>query len=329
MDATAVEATRLATAARERWLNKDEIVFLLLHYKACCGLIPLMTNVMQKPPSGSIFFCSSSMDYRKDGWNWQKKKGSETMVREDRAKLVVNRELVVLGAYAHSADSSIFHRRCYVLRAEEPRIMLVHYLEDSKGKSKATPVSLVQDEPMLMGDMDLFDLTVDSNMSDIYDPPNFQDKDMPPVIPIQTSITIKPLHITDFSPNWDFISGGAKLLICTSETLPSNTQFLVQFGQAVPILAECISSTVLRCTAHKTMQPGYVSLTIVTYCNDTIVPMSEACNFQYKSTRATFEEDDGTIETKSMSSFSEALSMKRTRDDDATSIYSDRSSSSS
>jgi len=45
-------------------------------------------------------------DYKKDGWRWQKRKDKSGRVREDRAKLVLNRAVVVLGSYVHSADTA-------------------------------------------------------------------------------------------------------------------------------------------------------------------------------------------------------------------------------
>lgn len=46
-------------------------------------------------------------DYKKDGWRWQKRKDGSGRVREDRAKLVVSRSLIVLGSYVHSADVAV------------------------------------------------------------------------------------------------------------------------------------------------------------------------------------------------------------------------------
>ncbi|OQR90330.1 calmodulin-binding transcription activator [Achlya hypogyna] len=338
MDATATEAARLAVAAKDRWLNKDEIAFLLLHAKGCVGVIPMYLSPAPQPPSGSLFFCNITMDYKKDGWSWQKKKGSETMVREDRAKLVVNRELVVLGAYAHSAETPTFHRRSYVLRVSEPRYMLVHYLDDVKSKMRSSPAprmpeednnSLFLDDMALLDDMDL---GVDNNMSDAYDDlVPLPDTKMPPPPSITVRTTaIKPLHVTDYSPNWDFAPGGAKLLICTSEELPSATQFFVQFDTAT-VAADSIAPTVLRCTAPAAPVPGPVRLSICMYVDGAIVALSETHPFEYKPAATTPAEaedvlmdDVDTVDTKS--TYSEPLSMKRARaavdDWDAGSSYS-------
>ncbi|RHY34665.1 hypothetical protein DYB32_000748 [Aphanomyces invadans] len=87
---------------------------------------------------GTLFVCDSVMDFKKDGWTWQKQKGSKTKIREDRAKLVVTRDNVVLGVYVHSADNPSFHRRSYSLRDESNRMILVHYLDDDS-KKQAIP----------------------------------------------------------------------------------------------------------------------------------------------------------------------------------------------
>ncbi|EQC25433.1 hypothetical protein SDRG_16699 [Saprolegnia diclina VS20] len=350
MDATATQAARLATAARDRWLNKDEIAFLLLHAKACQAAIPVYLSPQQQPPSGSLFYCAAAMDYKKDGWTWQKKKGSETMVREDRAKLVVNRELVVLGAYAHSADATSFHRRSYVLRVGDPRYMLVHYLDDAKSKPrspKPAPTPPLDDDcsTTFMDDVDLLgdmDLSNDPHaMQDVYDNLASYAPSSPKMLPLPALSVVPetkaPLQITDYSPNWDFTSGGAKLLICTSETLPQSTPFFVQFGAIATVLAESIASTVLRCTAPMTLEGGRVPLRIVTYRNGAVVPMSSPREFEYRgSTFAQVLQDtdmlsDDTTETKS--TFSEPHSMKRARspvdDADVMSAYSDTRSVSS
>lgn len=58
---------------------------------------------------GSLMFYDTREvpDYKKDGWRWQKRKDKSGRVREDRAKLVINRAVVVLGSYVHSADTAV------------------------------------------------------------------------------------------------------------------------------------------------------------------------------------------------------------------------------
>lgn len=60
-------------------------------------------------------------------------------------------------------------------------------------------------------------------------------------------------QISDFSPDWDFVAGGAKILICLASPLPqiySNDplRLFIQFGNSSQVSAEKVSETVLRCT---------------------------------------------------------------------------------
>jgi len=73
---------------------------------------------------------------------------------------------------------------------------------------------------------------------------------------VSTSETVpsdKRVQISDFSPEWDFVDGGAKILICLASPLPDvhaddpSWNFFVQFGQSRS-LAEKLSDTVVRCT---------------------------------------------------------------------------------
>ncbi|KAF1328368.1 Calmodulin-binding transcription activator, partial [Globisporangium splendens] len=63
-----------------------------------------------------------------------------------------------------------------------------------------------------------------------------------------------PAHISDFSPDWDFTDGGAKILICLASPLPQpammsqGAKLFVQFGILNRVPAEKISETVVRCT---------------------------------------------------------------------------------
>lgn len=64
---------------------------------------------------------------------------------------------------------------------------------------------------------------------------------------------VTPAQISDFSPDWDFTDGGAKILICLASPLqqcPSDSQssIFVQFGILTRVPAEKVSDTVVRCT---------------------------------------------------------------------------------
>ena len=81
----------------------------------------------------------------------------------------------------------------------------------------------------------------------------------------------KLTEISDFSPDWDFKDGGAKVLICLAASLPESvahdtTNLFVQFG-AKRTCAEVVSDTVLRCTgtcfAHVEFRSSWQPRTIL------------------------------------------------------------------
>ncbi|KAF5950830.1 hypothetical protein HYC85_012823 [Camellia sinensis] len=79
-------------------------------------------------------------NFRKDGYNWKKKKDGKT-VKEAHEHLKVGNEEKIHVYYAHGEDNSTFVRRCYwLLDKTLEHIVLVHYRETQEG-SPATPVN--------------------------------------------------------------------------------------------------------------------------------------------------------------------------------------------
>ncbi|KAH9086852.1 hypothetical protein Ae201684P_000270 [Aphanomyces euteiches] len=314
--ATAAETARLVEAARERWLQKDEILLLL---STCMkNGMPIRTTPSHQPPSGTLFVCDSVMDFKRDGWTWQKQKGSKTKIREDRAKLVVNRENVLLGLYVHSADNPSFHRRSYTLRDDANRMILVHYLDDNKKPKSPDEPSFGScanfiDEAFADfhnptdnddNDKNVFDdLLLDDNM--LCDHPNQLE---PPRDAFQTSKTTRSLiAITDFSPNWDFCSGGAKILICMASPAEHSPLF-VAFGSVV-VPADQISPSVLRCNAPSMNVTGSVLFRVTAYLNGQVIPVTADGQFVFKAC----SESSGRDTDSTAFSFSETQSIKRAR----------------
>lgn len=76
-------------------------------------------------------------------------------------------------------------------------------------------------------------------------------------------LTFELAEISDFSPDWDFGDGGAKILICLAAKLPESLaqdpmKLFVQFG-AKRVLAEKVSDTVLRCTGASILPARFLS----------------------------------------------------------------------
>lgn len=271
-------------------------------------------SLLMRPPSGTLLFYNTQLDYKQDGWRWQKRKDKGERVREDRAKLVINREIVILGTYVHSAETSTFHRRIYSLRNSKENVILVHYFDEINKVSVARQPSLQWNlNPyskfiprgrshssnstttiMRPSELSLSEGKADSN----YFNENFEPRtasyntcsqdvdDVDQMVPTHVAMeglttrlqaddlfhdvftlstpdkatdslggqqTFEQIEISDFSPDWDFKDGGAKILICLAASIPEiatrePAAMCVQFGNC-RVHAERISETVLRCTA--------------------------------------------------------------------------------
>ncbi|KAG2769463.1 hypothetical protein PC129_g2020 [Phytophthora cactorum] len=361
-DGIQTRAASLRQEATRRWLVKDELVFLLLHHKLVG--VPILHSLQLRPPSGSLLFYNTLRisDYKKDGWHWQKRKDKSGRVREDRAKLVINREVIILGTYVHSAETSTFHRRIYSVRDSKESIVLVHYFDEvnkepvvrplpltlnknnqntSKGVKRVLPVANTSNTSA--GVMPSFrqpsppkplssEETVDSIMKNCFDM-DFE----PHTASYQTSSfcipdadllllkdsamegittgfgaddlfndlasatspekdtgglggqqTFELVEISDFSPDWDFGDGGAKVLICLAAKLPKRLtqdpiKLFVQFG-AKRVRAEKVSDTVLRCTAPSSLELGRVDM-FVCHCGGSqeCIQLSHKKQFTYRN----------------------------------------------
>ncbi|KAL3671786.1 hypothetical protein V7S43_003696 [Phytophthora oleae] len=336
-DGIQARAASLRQEATRRWLVKDELVFLLQHYKLVG--VPVSHALQLRPLSGTLLFYNTQevSDYKKDGWFWQKRKDKSGRVREDRAKLVINREVIILGTYVHSAETSTFHRRIYSIRDSKESIVLVHYFDEankgpvtrqlpsdsSKSNSNANKgvkraLSAVKTSSASSGFTPSFrqlsplkplssDETVESIMKNCFEVDvephsasdhnssfNISDADLlllkdsaidgiisgfgadelfndlssttSPEEGVSGQQTFELAEISDFSPDWDFGDGGAKILICLaaklSEILAQDPMKLfIQFG-AKRVRAEKVSETVLRCTAPSSRELGSVDICV-------------------------------------------------------------------
>ncbi|KAE9318644.1 hypothetical protein PF008_g18458 [Phytophthora fragariae] len=337
-DGIQARAASLRKEAARRWLVKDELVFLLLHYKLVG--VPVLRSLQLRPPSGTLLFYNTLevSDYKKDGWHWQKRKDKSGRVREDRAKLVINREVIILGTYVHSAETSTFHRRIYSVRDSKESIILVHYFDEvnkeatgrhlsadvpkssvSKGSppkplcSEETVESIMKNcfemdfEPQTasyqpsathLSDADLL-LLKDNVMEGITTEFGADElfNDLVSATSPEKSIgglggqqTFELAEISDFSPDWDFGDGGAKILICLAARLPEKLaqdpmRLFVQFG-AKRARAEKVSDTVLRCTAPSLRELGSVDICVCHWggpSQQTCIQLSHKKQFTYRS----------------------------------------------
>ncbi|CAI5719594.1 unnamed protein product [Peronospora destructor] len=353
-DSIQARAAFLRKEATRRWLVKEELVFLLLHYKLVS--VPVFQSLQLRPPSGTLMFYNTLVvsGYKKDGWQWQKRKDKSGRVREDRAKLVINREVIILGTYVHSADTSTFHRRIYSVRDSRETIVLVHYFDEVNKEGMRRQYSTDSNKPSKGVQRSLLVTTASTSLFQQSNPPESTsseeaaecimngcfDMDFEPQTPsCQTSSihssdtgllllkdncmdgittdfgvydllndldcetspekstyglggqqTFELAEISDFSPDWDFGDGGAKILICLAAKLPTSLaqdpmKLFVQFG-ARRVRAEKVMDTVLRCSAPSSQDLGSVDIYVCHWnetCQDEIVQLSHKRRFTYRS----------------------------------------------
>ncbi|KAL8018698.1 putative IQ motif, EF-hand binding, CG-1 DNA-binding domain, immunoglobulin-like protein [Plasmopara halstedii] len=387
-------AAFLRHAATQRWLVKDELVFLLIHYRVvgvpiscsrqtrspstfCCRAIAqeLILTQLRWFIGGTLLFYNTLKlsDYKNDGWHWQKRKDKGERVREDRAKLVINRDVVILGTYVHSAEIPTFHRRIYSLRESKESIVLVHYfdevnkvyetcrpslllksslhstsLESTQSQRVAKPcTSTIDVIPHLrqssLPESSLNAARHDDNYSTSYQvySPYIDDADLLLSNNVVTdglvnffseddpfydmSILLSPekyadssgqqtfeqVEISDFSPDWDFENGGAKLLICLAASLPEiaaqePAAIFVQFGTE-RVHAEKISDTVLRCTAPRSKKLGSVDMFVCHWHEpQECIQLSHKKQFTYRNSCHVSPLFTGSITNKSKEGFYDA-----------------------
>jgi len=88
--------------------------------------------------------------------------------------------------------------------------------------------------------------------------------------------------ISDFSPEWDYIDGGTKILIMGPD-FHSGLNYYVMFDQ-VEVPAELVQDGVLRCRTPSHFKPGFVSFCVT---RGNMVLFSEVCHFEYRSREST------------------------------------------
>ncbi|KAF3954822.1 hypothetical protein CMV_019884 [Castanea mollissima] len=150
------DANQIVTEAQKRWLRPAEICGILQYYEN----FHIAAKPANKPPSGSFFLFNRKelRCFRKDGYNWTKKKRDGKTVMEGHVKLKVGGIEVLNCYYAHGEENKNFQRRSYwliqgfvsegisnisnssyqpVFFSWEPsHLVLVHYLEAKTSKGK-------------------------------------------------------------------------------------------------------------------------------------------------------------------------------------------------
>ncbi|XP_073136635.1 calmodulin-binding transcription activator 5-like [Henckelia pumila] len=145
--------------AKSRWLRPNEIHAILCNNK----YFTVNVKPVNLPKSGTIVLFDRKMfrNFRKDGYNWKKKKDGKT-VKEAHEHLKVGNEERIHVYYAHGEDSPTFVRRCYwLLDKSLEHIVLVHYRETQEGSPdtsvNSNPGPAISDPPASLPLLEEFD----------------------------------------------------------------------------------------------------------------------------------------------------------------------------
>ncbi len=126
-----------------RWVSPDEVFEILSNYAKCGFTLDRVAPV--RPPSGSIYLFDRSIVryFRKEGYNWRKKKDGKT-VREAHERVKTGSGDVLRCRYAHGENDSGLQRRYYWIHDPAlENIVLVHYRNDLDCRGEVSFSSLV------------------------------------------------------------------------------------------------------------------------------------------------------------------------------------------
>ncbi|XP_020676808.1 calmodulin-binding transcription activator CBT isoform X1 [Dendrobium catenatum] len=120
-----LDITKLREDASTRWFRPNEVHAILTNSTH----FTVLPQPVENPTNGSIVLFDRKMlrNFRKDGYNWKKKKDGKT-VQEAHEKLKIGNEERIHVYYARGEDDPNFYRRCYwLLDKKLEHIVLVHY----------------------------------------------------------------------------------------------------------------------------------------------------------------------------------------------------------
>ncbi|KAL4579273.1 hypothetical protein LXL04_015411 [Taraxacum kok-saghyz] len=142
---TDLDVPTMFEEAKTRWLRPNEIHAILCNHKH----FNIHVKPVNLPKSGTIVLFDRKMlrNFRKDGYNWKKKKDGKT-VKEAHEHLKVGNDERIHVYYAHGEDQSTFVRRCYwLLDKKLENIVLVHYRDTQELQGSPTIESNSSSDP--------------------------------------------------------------------------------------------------------------------------------------------------------------------------------------
>lgn len=135
-----------AAIAKERWFSPEELKIILNNLDR----IDFPSNFYKpvNPEDGSIFIYDRAVvpDFKQDGVEWRKKKGSNK-IYELFIKLSCGGVHTITGLYYSATHQPMFRRRCYRLASREgyavSQVYLVHYRDCRQDQPHCTVKGVV------------------------------------------------------------------------------------------------------------------------------------------------------------------------------------------
>lgn len=235
------------------------------------------------------------MKFRKDSVNWKKQKDNKR-IQESHEKLKIGGIKIFSCWYATCETNEYFRRRIYLPLTEIYReIVLVHYLDEKFQLIKNNP--FIYSNTMITTSSEKMEIEskipkperneslreITTSTSSPFDPSliDFSFLNSP-----SSFVPNNSPSILDFSPEWDYTEGGAKLLI-TCNNLPPDCNYFCSFDQT-EVPAELIKEGVLRCKVPPHSVPGFVDFSITL---GNFLSVTDSKKFEYKLNVTNKEED--------------------------------------
>ena len=176
-----------------------------------------------------------------------------------------------------------------MLRGDDS-IVLVHYLEHQTKKrscrGKNTFIGQAKESEVRHEDHAFLNDFLDVPLGGLDDLEGVLG-DLPAVHGFQEFDNNLFVHILDFSPDWDFVTGGAKVLICLDRDVPTDAgDIRAKFG-TVEVQVERMTPTVLRCRAPP-CAAGSVELCLMLKRGSESQQLSGVSAFTYKTKNQVF-----------------------------------------
>lgn len=142
-----LDIAKLKEEASTRWFRPNEVHAILTNSTH----FTVLPQPVEYPTNGSIVLFDRKMlrNFRKDGYNWKKKKDGKT-VQEAHEKLKIGNEERIHVYYARGEDDPNFYRRCYwLLDKKLEHIVLVHYRQtmEQDNFTQIVPMPVEYKEP--------------------------------------------------------------------------------------------------------------------------------------------------------------------------------------